>query len=88
MQRAPVLPKGWPPLGPSAEVMLKIRNGKILSESELDQLRQDGARAERLEATDPDYQGSVFAALLSARRAVDELASCCDQQQQRETPAS
>ena len=59
MQRAPVLPKGWPPLGPSAEVTLKIRNGKILSESELDQLRQDGARAERLEATDPDYLRAV-----------------------------
>lgn len=49
------LPKGWPSFYPTEDIVRKLEEGKILSDGELAQLREDAATSERLEATDPDY---------------------------------
>lgn len=53
------LPKGWPPLGPSAHITAKVRNGKVLTAAEINQLRADGEKAAVLEATDPDFKRAL-----------------------------
>ena len=53
------LPKGWPPLGPSQQIIDRLHEGSILSTRELEQLRNDAARAYQLEQTDPDFLRAV-----------------------------
>ena len=54
-EMAGTLPKGWPPLAPSAALVQKLAEGKVLKEEELLQLKRDADHAEKLEATDPDF---------------------------------
>ena len=53
------LPKGWPPLGPTEQLLNKLHEGKVLTELEMAALKKDAENAERLEATDPDYMRAV-----------------------------
>ena len=39
-EMAGTLPKGWPPLAPSAALVQKLAEGKVLKEEELLQLKQ------------------------------------------------
>ena len=53
------LPKGWPPLGPSWPITVKIREGKVISAAELEQLKEEGERQMMMEATDPDFKRAL-----------------------------
>ena len=50
------LPKGWPPMAPTAVIVQKLHDGKVLNASELRMLKAHAQKAEELERTDPDYQ--------------------------------